>query len=72
MNDMEYIKNKLNRILEHNKKRLFQFKDRYGHEDKDLIHRLSFHGARDLGYYEGRIGALLDILDEIEELEKLK
>jgi hypothetical protein len=64
LQDTPYIILDINRMklsLKHGKERLTALKNR---QDS-----LSVWGYRDMGYYEGRISVLEDLLDELEEDE---
>ena len=54
-----YTKERLSHMIERNRAMLKQLKD--GQDS------LSIWGYRDIGYYEGRLSVLEDLLDEIEE-----
>ena len=54
-----YTKERLSHMIERNRAMLKQLKDR---QDS-----LSIWGYRDIGYYEGRLSVLEDLLDESEE-----
>ena len=56
-----YTKERLSHMIERNQTTLKQLQD---NQDK-----LSVWGYRDMGYYEGRLSVLEDLLDEIEEDE---
>jgi hypothetical protein len=56
-----YTKERLSHMIERNQAILKQLKDRQEH--------LSVWGYRDMGYYEGRLSVLEDLLDEMEENE---
>lgn len=54
-----YTKERLPHMIERNRAILKQLQDK---QDK-----LSVWGYRDMGYYEGRLSVLEDLLDEMEE-----
>jgi hypothetical protein len=54
-----YTKERLPHMIERNRAILKQLQDRQ--------ENLSVWGYRDMGYYEGRLSVLEDLLDEIEE-----
>ena len=56
-----YTRDRISHMIERNKAMLKQFKDK---QDS-----LSVWGYRDMGYYEGRLSVLEDLLDEMEEDE---
>ena len=56
-----YTKERLRRMIKRNKTLLEQLKDKQD--------GLSVWGYRDMGYYEGRLSVLEDLLDEMEEDE---
>ena len=56
-----YTKEGLRRMIKRNKARLKQLQDKQ--------ENLSVWGYRDMGYFEGRLSVLEDLLDEIEENE---
>lgn len=56
-----YTKERLRRMIKHNKAHLKQLQDKQ--------ENLSVWGYRDMGYFEGRLSVLEDLLDEIEENE---
>ena len=56
-----YTKERLPHMIECNRAILKQLQDRQ--------ENLSVWGYRDMGYYEGRLSVLEDLLDEIEEDE---
>lgn len=56
-----YTKERLHRMIKRNKVHLKQLQDKE--------ENLSVWGYRDMGYFEGRLSVLEDLLDEIEEDE---
>jgi hypothetical protein len=56
-----YTKEGLRRMIKRNKEHLKQLQDKE--------ENLSVWGYRDMGYFEGRLSVLEDLLDEIEENE---
>ena len=56
-----YTKERLHHIIERNQVILKKLQDKQ--------ENLSVWGYRDMGYYEGRLSVLEDLLDEIEEDE---
>lgn len=58
------MKLKIERKLNHNKKRLQELKTQF---DKIGVENLTYYGGRDIGYLQGKVAALEDILDEFNE-----
>ena len=54
-----YTKERLPRMIKRNKAHLKQLQDKQ--------ENLSVWGYRDMGYFEGRLSVLEDLLDELEE-----
>ena len=54
-----YTKERLHRMIKRNKAHLKRLQDKQAN--------LSVWGYRDMGYFEGRLSVLEDLLDELEE-----
>lgn len=61
--DSKNVISKLQRRLKHFKKRLNNFKN--GETDEELASHLSYFGGWDIGYFEGRISEIEDMLLEL-------
>lgn len=63
---MKYNEKYLKRRIERIKKRIDAYNELNGNRDTQSM---TFHGGWSVGYWEGRLSAYEDMLDDLDELE---